>query len=222
MSERQIPIGGVGVKPFWAAFTSAPAVVPPPDVIEGSVVQVPAGIDDGYADIMSHSSTRAGHTFTPFHTALRVENAAVPAVTLNHAYDWFSCFSVRFGVDLRTQSSYAEFGMAPVTGDNLNIAVRIAPSQSSLAIDGSTIDITGTVLSWLASAADGFNILTIESAEFHVVAKRKLIRSAGVKAGFDIRCGFVKDGVTAELYRAKHTLVTTDVYRSSFKSSVSM
>lgn len=222
MSEHSIPIDGIGVKPFWAAFTSAPVVQPAPDALIGSVTQVPAGTADGYADILSHSRVRAGHSFAPFYTALRVTNGSVPVATMHHSYNWFSCFSVRFGADLYTQSSFVEFGMFPVSGSNLNMMVRIAPSQSTLTVDGSVIDLTGTVLSWLASAADGFNKLTIESAEFHVVAKRNISHNTGVKAPFDIRCGFVKDGVTAELYRTKRTLVTTDLYQSSFRSSVSI
>ena len=217
MSERAIAIEGPGVQPFWTAFTTAPSVQPSPSELDGTVVQTGAGLDDGYADIISTAKMADALPVQPFYTALRVTTASVPMVSLHHGYTWFSCFHIRSGLSLVTANSHAELEITAVDGStDLNVTVSLAPAASSVALGGVITDVTDLVVGTLATDSNGVDNLTMDFVEFHVVARRKAQASIGALATFDIRLVFFYAGSIFEVYSTAKPMKTTQFFKSSF------
>lgn len=215
--ERQISILGSGVQPFWAAFTTAPAVQPSPSTINGTVVQNGMGAGDGFADIACHTSMHAAAKYDSMYTALRVNNAAVPLVSTHHGYDWFTCFSSRLGCDLYTHNSQALLTISAATDSALNVVLSLTPGRSVLTYNSADIDISSVVQNQLAALSDGFTRLAIENVEFHIVARRVIGRTTGARAPFELRFGFYKNGVSIPVLTASRILKTTELYRAEFR-----
>lgn len=218
--ERQISILGSGVQPFWAAFTTAPTTQPSPSTITGSVVQNGMGDEDGFADIICHTNMQGSAAYAEMYTTLRVNNAAVPIVSLHHGYNWFTCFSSRIGCDLYTHNSKAELSITANTDQTMGVSLVLTPGRSTLSYNNSDIDITSVVQNQLAALSDGFTRLAIENIEFHIVARRVVGRTTGARAPFELRFGFYKNGVVIPVLSANRVLKTTELYRAEFRCTL--
>lgn len=217
MPERAIAIEGPGVQPFWTAFTTAPLVPPAPSELDGMVVQNGDGPDDGYAELVCRANMSGTEPVIPFDTSLRVTNASVPMISLNHGFEWFSCFHIRFGLSLVTAGSRAvlEVKATDATTDS-NITVLLTPAASSVTFNNITTDITDLVANALATTANGVDSLNMDKVEFHVIARRKMKPSIGAMATFDMRLVFFFFGMTYEVYSVTRTMKTTQFFQSSF------
>jgi len=217
MAERVIPIEGPGVQPFWTAFTTAPAVPPSPSELDGMVVQNGAGPADGYAELISRANMSGTAPVVPFDTSLRVTTSSVPLISLNHGFDWFSCFHIRFGMSLVSAGSYADLKVtATDASTDANILVHFAPAASTVSFNGVVTDITELVSHALAPTANGVDTLIMDLVEFHVVARRRIQPSIGALAMFDIRLAFFYVGQLYEVYSVTRAMKTTQFFQSSF------
>lgn len=215
-SERWISIGG-GVEPFWGAYTNAPQPAVPGIIAESAVTQHGAGVDhDGYVDIRGTEQRTGAVGFVEFDTTLRVNGVSVPLVSSNRGTDWFSCFSVFFSLQLATHWSKVSLNVNSLSNTENSCLLSFCPTKARLLFDGADVDITSVMIAVLANVADRRNTLTIDVAEFHIIARHIPGHAIGSRAMFELRCGFYQAGVTTEIYRTTRLFKTTEMFRSSF------